>query len=46
MFKQIALFSQAALLAFFVYLQYQGASIFGSDNEKKQPNGQHNASHK
>ncbi|MFY9261771.1 MAG: hypothetical protein WAO71_14865 [Gallionella sp.] len=46
MFKQFALLSQAALLAFFVYLQYQGASIFGSDNEKQQPNGQHNASHK
>ncbi len=46
MFKYFALLSQAALLTVFVYLQYQGASIFGSDNEKPQPNGQHNVSHK
>jgi len=38
--------SHAALLAFFVYLQVNGASMFGSDEEKPQPGGQRSAYHK
>lgn len=46
MFKLISVASHAALLAFFIYLQAQGASMFGSDEEKPQPGGQHSTYHK
>lgn len=46
MFKFIAIASHAALLAFFIYLQAQGASIFGSDEEKPQPGTQRSTYHK
>jgi len=46
MYKFISIFSHAALLAFFVYLQAQGASILGSDEEKPQSGGQHSTYHK
>ena len=46
MFRLISIASHAALLAFFVYLQAQGASIFGSDEEKPQPGSQHSTYHK
>jgi hypothetical protein len=46
MFKIISIGSHAALLVFFIYLQAQGASILGADEEKPQPGGQHNTYHK
>lgn len=46
MFKVFSVASHAALLAFFIYLQVQGASMFGSDEEKPQLGGQHSTYHK
>lgn len=46
MFKFISIGSHAALLAFFIYLQATGASMFGSDEEKPQPGRQHSTYHK
>ena len=46
MFKVISIASHAALLVFFIYLQATGASMFGSDEEKPKPGGQHNTYHK
>lgn len=46
MFKFISVASHAALLALFIYLQAQGASLFGSDEEKPQPGAQYSTYHK
>jgi hypothetical protein len=46
MFKIFSLASHAALLAFFIYLQATGASLFGSDEEKPKAGGQHSTYHK
>lgn len=46
MFKTFAIASHAVLLAFFIYLQATGTSLFGSDEEKPQLRGQHNTYHK
>lgn len=46
MFKVISLAGHAALLSFFIYLQTSGESIFGSDEDKPQPGGQHSTYHK
>lgn len=46
MFKMISVASHAALLAFFIYLQAQGASMFGSDEAKPLPGAQHSTYHK
>jgi len=42
----ISIGSHAALVAFFIYLQAQGASILGSDEERPQPGAQHSTYHK
>lgn len=46
MFKIVSISSHAALLAFFLYLQATGTSMFGSDEEKTQPGRQHTTYHK
>ena len=46
MFKFISVASHAGLLAFFIYLQAQGASMFGSDEAKPLPGAQRSAYHK
>lgn len=46
MFKYLIIFSHVVLVVLFVYLQVQGASILGSDEEKSQPRSQHSVSHK
>ncbi|NTV13441.1 MAG: hypothetical protein HGA96_05860 [Desulfobulbaceae bacterium] len=46
MVKYLTIISHVVLLALFLYLQVQGASIIGSDEEKSQPRSQHTVSHK
>lgn len=46
MFKMISVASHVGLLVLFIYLQAQGASIFGSDEEKPLPGAQRSAYHK
>lgn len=46
MFKFISVASHAGLLALFIYLQAQGASMFGSDEEKPLSGAQRSAYHK
>lgn len=46
MFKYISIAGHAGLLALFVYLQANGMSMFGSDEEKPQPGAQRSAYHK
>jgi hypothetical protein len=45
MFKFISIGSHAALLAFFIYLQANGASMFGSDEDRPQSGGQHSSTY-
>ncbi len=49
MFRLIALSAHAALVAWFIYLQAHGASIFGSDETTSSSSGHgssHSVSHK
>lgn len=46
MLRLFSIASHAALVALFIYLQAQGASIFGSDDEQARHGSSHSTSHK